>query len=200
MMDEKKWLRIIAKMEGLITVLKNEVKKKEKVKKTKSRSYFPISPLELKIKVREAFYSTDGDETYFDRTLFLDAIEKDLKVSFSFENHSDDQEYITLGDFTFILMWGGGDWECAIHFIVYWDGRRFRAYIPTDGNPWNTDTKRAYGNDAEADLKNVRKRFPKDTYYQQLSLDDAEDASCFCFEDREKMFEDIRRRFGIEKT
>ena len=36
-------------------------------------------------------------------------------------------------------------------FIIYWDGKKLRAYVPTDGNPWNTDTKEAYGNDEEKD-------------------------------------------------
>ena len=53
----------------------------------------------------------------------------------------------------------GGDWEYPVYFIIYWDGKSLRGYIPTDGNPWNTDDKIAYGNNAESDAKNVEKRF-----------------------------------------
>jgi hypothetical protein len=52
----------------------------------------------------------------------------------------------------------GGDWETSVFFIIYWDGKELRAYIPTDGNPWNTDEKQAYGNH-ESDDDNAKKRF-----------------------------------------
>jgi hypothetical protein len=47
--------------------------------------------------------------------------------------------------------------------MIYWDGKKLRGYIPTKGNPWNTDTKMAYGNsykDDYADGKNLIKRYP----------------------------------------
>jgi len=66
----------------------------------------------------------------------------------------------TLGNrFTFVGVGAGGDWEVPITFIVYWDGKKLRGYIPTEGNPWNTDTKEAYGNNEELDEKNFIKRF-----------------------------------------
>lgn len=68
-------------------------------------------------------------------------------------------------DFVFLGFMAGGDWEVPVHFIIYWDGKKLRGYIPTDGNPWNTDTKEAYGNDEESDKKNIKKRkFEGDTY------------------------------------
>ena len=40
----------------------------------------------------------------------------------------------------------GGDWEYPICFCIYYDGKRLRAYIPTEGNVFNRDLKSAYGN------------------------------------------------------
>jgi len=57
----------------------------------------------------------------------------------------------------------GGDWENSVFFIIYWSGTELRAYIPTEGNPWNTDKKQAYGNN-ESDPENAKKRFGNDNY------------------------------------
>ena len=46
---------------------------------------------------------------------------------------------------------GGGDWEVPVVFMIYWDGKSFRGYILTKGNPWNTKIKAAFNNDTEAD-------------------------------------------------
>lgn len=40
----------------------------------------------------------------------------------------------------------GGDWEYPICFVLYWDGRKIRAYIPEEGNVYNKEKKSAYGN------------------------------------------------------
>jgi hypothetical protein len=95
---------------------------------------------------------------------------KDIKVDFDLENvayTADDFGPVGLvgyhreaNGFTYCGFAAGGDWEHPVFFLVYWDGRRLRGYVPTDGNPWNTTTKKAYGNDAVADLKNARKRYP----------------------------------------
>jgi len=60
---------------------------------------------------------------------------------------------------TYLGVIAGGDWECPVFHIIYWDGAKLRGYVPTDGNTWNTDTKEAYGNNEEADDKNSQKRF-----------------------------------------
>lgn len=52
--------------------------------------------------------------------------------------------------FTFFGFVAGGDWEIPLFYIIYWDGVRFRAYIPTDGNHFNTDTMTAYGSEGES--------------------------------------------------
>ena len=70
---------------------------------------------------------------------------------------------------TYLGITAGGDWETPLFYIIYWDGQKLRAYIPTDGNFWNTDTNTAYGSEGEAivDLDesekasdaNIKKRF-----------------------------------------
>jgi hypothetical protein len=108
-------------------------------------------------------------------------VEKDLKkVKFDSENHECKPEEAYCGaesiagfqtlrnGLTYLGCVSGGDWECPLFYIIYWDGGKLRAYIPTDGNLWNTDTKMAYGNDDEEleddtlDAKNIKKRFGVD--------------------------------------
>ena len=70
---------------------------------------------------------------------------------------------------TFLGITAGGDWESPLFYIIYWDGDKLRAYVPTDGNHWNTDTNTAYGSESEAldgeedeekaAEENVKKRF-----------------------------------------
>lgn len=40
-----------------------------------------------------------------------------------------------------------GDWEYPINAVVYFDGKRLRAYTPSYGNFVNLKTKAAFGND-----------------------------------------------------
>jgi len=46
----------------------------------------------------------------------------------------------------------GGDWEYPIYFIIYWDGKSLRAYVPNKGNHYNRKTKKAYGNGEDDDV------------------------------------------------
>jgi len=77
-------------------------------------------------------------------------IEKDLKkVDFDWENR-DPQGFHTLDNgLTFLGGEAGGDWEYPVKFIIYWDGKKLRAYIPTEGNYFNRTLKCAYGSEAE---------------------------------------------------
>lgn len=101
-------------------------------------------------------------------------VKKDLsKVEFSFENivtKSDDLYgkhnkqtalvgYHTLSNgITFLGVQAGSDFEHPIFFIIYWNGKRLRAYIPKRGNVWNTSEKSAYGNNKKYDAINAKKR------------------------------------------
>lgn len=66
---------------------------------------------------------------------------------------------------TYLGICAGGDWEFPVFLIVYWDGKQLRGYVPKDGNPWNTTTKKAYGNDysgdGNSDYLNMKKRYPE---------------------------------------
>jgi hypothetical protein len=92
------------------------------------------------------------------------------KVNFDFENWEDSPPgycdcagimgFCTAPNgLPFLGVTAGGDWEYPLFFIIYWDGKKLRGYIPTDGNMWNTDSKEAYGN-SEDDGLNMAKRWP----------------------------------------
>jgi len=136
-----------------------------------ARTFAPISISELEAKIDKAFVEDDPKNPYcnksdaFSTHVMLEKLGKDLKVSFDFENFEmggkELMGYTTLSNgFTFCGMSAGGDWEYPVFFVVYWDGKKLRGYVPTEGNPWNTDTKTAYGNDEDADGYNAHKRWP----------------------------------------
>lgn len=41
----------------------------------------------------------------------------------------------------------GGDWELPLFFCIYWDGKKFRLYVPRYGNTFNIVAKAAFGSD-----------------------------------------------------
>jgi hypothetical protein len=42
-----------------------------------------------------------------------------------------------------------------VYFFIYWDGVRLRGYATYNGNLWNKSTNTAYGDDEEADPKDL---------------------------------------------
>ena len=64
---------------------------------------------------------------------------------------------ITKSGVPYILGDFGGDWEEPILFMIYWDGKEFRGYIPKHGNCYNRDLNQAFGNNDEADEKFIMK-------------------------------------------
>lgn len=107
----------------------------------------------------------------FDPYEFPETIVKDLaKVNFDFENYdignadymynkypTDHQGFVgypcgfeTLeSGLPILFVNAGGDWEYPICFCIYWDGKKLRAYIPSDGNIWNKKEKCAFGSEEE---------------------------------------------------
>lgn len=68
--------------------------------------------------------------------------------------------YITLNNgFTFLGCYGSGDWEEPIYFIVYYDGKNLRGYIPTYGNTFNSYAKTAFGSDYETEVEYPHRNF-----------------------------------------
>ena len=142
-----------------------------------ARHFDKITIEELEDKISQA--RTDAkNSTWRELT---NEIEKDLsKCHFDCENEDilGDRRifgYHTLPNgFTFFGISCAGDWEVPVFWIIYQSKGKLRAYIPTDGNPWNTDTGMAYGNTAESnaikaineeeklfDAINIRKRYPE---------------------------------------
>ena len=142
-------------------------------------------------------------------------VEKDLsKVHFDTENlyytesDSDDCGIRTLPNgMVCLFAYAGGDWEIPVFFIIYWDGKKMRGYIPTDGNTFNRSTKYAYGNDgerkgltdAEDALKNLGVPIvevddeDEDDYGPELDMD--HDLLNF---DMEKIKADIMKRIQVK--
>lgn len=165
------------------------------------RKFVRIDEEDLREKVK-AIADDDGFDIYELRHKLKD----DIKVRFDLENWENEFCYWmpaggllgihTLPNgLTFWGMYGGGDWESGVFFIVYWDGKRVRAYVPTDGNPWNTDTKEAFGNDPEKDLANAKKRWPE--RFADIDEDDMPDVRFDT--DYSKIKEEIYNHF-VERT
>lgn len=83
--------------------------------------------------------------------LFTDALKDLEKIDFDWEN-CDVEQYLELqSGVTVALLYAGGDWEVPLYFAFYYDGKKFRAYMPSDSNVYNRTTKQAYGNDDSDD-------------------------------------------------
>lgn len=167
-----------------------------------SRFFVPITIDELKTKIQSRC-THDGQIDYRNLTPI---VETDLdKVVFDCENITSDNYtfgptsligYHTLSNgMSYYGVAAGGDWETPVFFIIYWDGKNLRGYIPEDGNLWNTDTKQAYGNDDRADLKNARKRWPDD---ENLKDDDFDLDGYFDNYQIEKIKQDIMDRITLK--
>lgn len=174
-------------------------------KKPKGRVFAVLSIDELKTKLDESARRSGEVEdedieaqnfSSYPLTSLTPAIEKDLsKVQFDTENMDIESGYGTQvgaslvgfqtleNGLSFLGVTAGGDWELPLFFILYWDGKALRGYIPTEGNPWNTSQKAAYGNNEEGDdgkeddLTNMRKRYPAakdlrdDDIYSAITMD-----------------------------
>jgi hypothetical protein len=84
----------------------------------------------------------------------LSTLLKDIsKIDYDCENLGAIGKVETRKGVTYLKCYVGGDWECPVLFFIYWDGKRFRGYIPTYGNAFNRKLKRAFGNGDEEDVK-----------------------------------------------
>ena len=123
-----------------------------------SRYYKPISLEEFKGKIEEVFEFFDNE---YD---FPSVISKDLaKINFDLENctRPDDANFanypagfrMLAPDFPAFFVNAGGDWEFPICFVLYWDGKQVRGYIPNAGNVYNRTEKCAYGSENEVECE-----------------------------------------------
>ena len=82
----------------------------------------------------------------------------------------------------------GGDWEIPIFFIIYWDGKEFRGYIPTKGNSFDRFRKIALGNDDDEDIKFLKKvKYYKPDRYMDV------------YYNKEECLKDFKHRIGVLK-
>lgn len=157
------------------------------------RYFEPISKDHLRAKLVDQFGTDDGSDRYIDARKIVKGLAKDIKVEFDLENVlCDDGDELTgfrvlENGMAMLGIFAGGDWESGVFFACYYDGKRVRAYVPTDGNPYNTDTMRSFGNDDEADLKNARKRWTQFRERDSAQSDDFE-------REPQKIFADIQGR------
>lgn len=86
--------------------------------------------------------------------------------------------------FPYIQCDAGGDWECPVCFFVYFDGNKFRGYIPLKGNAINRNEKHAFsGGGNEPDAKFVQKELGIDYEEADHMCDDIKYNVDACLED-----------------
>lgn len=91
----------------------------------------------------------------------MKAVRDDLaKIQHDEENLDTIGKIESSNGLTYLKCDVGGDWEAPMLFFLYWDGNKFRAYIPTYGNAFNRSTKTAFGNNDEEDLKFLKSQNP----------------------------------------
>lgn len=91
-------------------------------------------------------------QSYYDDKSTIHKDFKDIKPDW--ENFEISGSLRTVKGCPYIIMYAGGDWECPICIMVYYDGKQFRCYIPEKGNAYRKDVKRLFGNcDAKYDHK-----------------------------------------------
>ena len=134
-----------------------------------------ISPSEFKDKMKKIYddyNSSNGDDKKFtvggfvntfchywsnDKPSCLETMNDDLsKIEHDGENCDSIGDIESSNGLTYVKGRFGGDWEIPILFFIYWDGNKFRGYIPTKGNTFNRKEKIALGN-REDDDEYVRK-------------------------------------------
>lgn len=156
-----------------------------------SRKYEVVSKECLAFLFKEAdLYDTFHGESW-------KKLSKDLsKVEFDTENY-DLLHFETIGDFTFRWGHAGGDWEYPVHFIIYYDGKDIRGYIPKNGNTWCWTTKQAFGNNTPKEIEFLNKHVLDD----KISDDGYTETTDWCeiMEDFDDMRNEIKRRFKIEE-
>lgn len=163
----------------------------------------------------------DGENAwrFINAIVYCDSvISKDIKFNVDAENiltpEDGDDDYLgmhTLSNgLTYYAIEMGGDWEIPVFIIIYWDGKKLRAYIPSYGNLVNLDCKCAFGSeDNEVDDEKAEKLLKK---YKKLGIepedpDDIDWSELYCQmygETRdgaefnyEAMIEDIKARIVV---
>lgn len=137
----------------------------KKLLKNGGRKAVPFSESELTRKIMEKAEAIN-DEVEDLRDAVETLIYNDSKISKDLAKIDFDYENLDVGDecylsntgfnqlhngFTYLLCAAGGDWEQPVGFIIYWDGKALRGYIPTLGNTFNLKHKCAFGSEPNVD-------------------------------------------------
>ena len=97
---------------------------------------FYTNPLEERI--NNAFVEDDPSP--------LEKAKKDLeKIYFDIEEILYDGIKVSATGIPFFWIMAYGECNCPVAFMLYFDGKDFRGYIPTYGNSFNPKTKTAFG-------------------------------------------------------
>lgn len=91
------------------------------------------------------------------------------------ENYEMKEIAITESGVPYVIIMAGNDWEEPALYMIYWDGKKLRGYVPTYGNCFNRKTKSLFGNDDEMDAeflaKELKNIFLEDeTFYSTYRL------------------------------
>ena len=130
----------------------------EQAQSTSAGRYFvPISATELREKILKAWTKSANyagleatAETAIPYHRLSSQVIKDLsKVYFTGERSSTEEAaritgYHTLSNgFAYLGVVVESREEAPFFYVIYWDGKKLRAYIPSAGNTWNTDRRSA---------------------------------------------------------
>lgn len=177
------------------------------------RYFFPISAKELSQRINEQIRENNElarkkdakAPITFEFKYLSEQITSDLRVEFEDDNEIFESKTLKNYNYknivglhtlknglTFQGILSGSDFQPAVFYIIYFDGRKLRAYVPTEGNLWNTDTLQAYGYDIKEDQINILKRFNKD-----FSLYHSFPKEFYTSHDVEKIVSDIEKNVII---
>jgi len=161
-----------------------------------------ISKLEFQIKIKEYCIKHKHEiaEEYFNKkslielnSMKLEEFEKffvshfyensnDINIHLSNENICSDHCMfgikILKNSLPIYGVYCGGDWEIPVFYCIYWNGTKFRGYIPRYGNTYNVITKGAFGNryfDYELGLKKYKKDIIRYLRTRHLETDEDEE-------------------------
>jgi len=86
-----------------------------------------------------------------------ESIFNDVKYGIDTENFTFiPKVYTTANGVDYLMAFAGGDWQSPAMMFLYWDGKRYRIYVPLKGNRINPETKMAFGEEQEyACIKNM---------------------------------------------
>lgn len=130
---------------------------KPKTMKIGGRNAVKISEDEFKkilISKTAEYYEYDEDDDPYNLYCNLynnSIIQKDLsKINFDFENF-EHIEMKSKDGIPYLICWACGDWEVAVTFFLYYDGKNIRGYVPENGNTFNPLTRTAFGSEEYED-------------------------------------------------